>query len=108
MKELPASRNPPHTPFGPGPRPSGKKRQIIWRFFNDRRREWEAAVLPNGGFLPSNLAEQLELRQGGHAIIEADLLDDFAALNLEDGGAGEMHFPACVGRQAADEEVGEG
>jgi hypothetical protein len=50
----------------------------------------EAAVLQNGGFLRSSLAEQAELGQGGHAIIEADFLDDFAALDLEDGGAGKV------------------
>src|SRR5262249_38834349 len=71
----------------------------------------EAAVVADGGLLASlgsNAAEQSELRQGGDPVIAADLLDDLAVPELEDGHAGEVHLPAGLGRQAAGEEVLEG
>ena len=68
----------------------------------------EAVVPANGGFLESNAAEQPELGQGGDPVIQADLLNDPAVPEPEDGHAGEMHLPARVGRQAAGEEVLEG
>jgi hypothetical protein len=37
-----------------------------------------------------------------------DLLDDIAALETQDGGAGEVHLPAGRGRQRADQKVAEG
>ena len=54
-------------------------------------------VLASDGFPGLRLAEQPELGQGGHAVIKADFLDDFAVLELKDGGAGEMHLPARIG-----------
>src|SRR5215469_14533961 len=53
----------------------------------------------------SNGAEQPELRQGGDSVIQADLLDDLAVLEFEDGDAGEVHLPARVGGEAASKEV---
>src|ERR1700730_16314060 len=77
----------------------------FWRSAKARER---AAVLASGGFPGLSLAKQPELGQGGHAVIKPDFLDDFAVLELKDGGAGGVHLPAGVGRQAANEEVVEG
>src|SRR5262249_42646849 len=68
----------------------------------------EAAAPASGGFLGSGGAEQPKLRQGGDPVVQADLLDDLAVLELEDGDAGEVHLPARVRGQAAGEEVLEG
>ena len=68
-------------------------------------RKQEAAVPVNGGFLASNGAEQPKLGQGGNSIIETNLLEDLAILELEDGGAREVHLPARIGGQAANKEV---
>src|SRR6516164_9222214 len=51
---------------------------------------------------------QLKLGQRGHAIVEADLLDDLAADYLQHRRAGKVHLPATPGREAADQEVIEG
>src|SRR5262249_50739158 len=67
-----------------------------------------AAVPTNGGSPGSGGVEQPELGQGGNAVVQADLLDDLAVLELEDGHAGEVHLPARVGGQAAGQEVLEG
>ena len=59
----------------------------------------------NGGVPALNGAEQAQLGQGGNSVIKADLLEDLAILDLEDGGAREVHLPARVGGQAANQEV---
>ena len=41
--------------------------------------------------------DQSKLRQGRHAIVEADLLDNLAVLELQDGRTGELHLASCVG-----------
>ena len=48
---------------------------------------------------------QTELRQGGDAIVEPDLLDDLAVDQLQHGRSRKLHLAAGVGRQAADQEV---
>src|SRR5208337_750981 len=67
-----------------------------------------AAALMNGGFPGSDGTEQRELGQGGDPVIQANLLDDLAVLELEDGDAGEVHRPARVGGQSTGQEVVEG
>src|SRR6516225_4681442 len=52
--------------------------------------------------------DQAELGQGGHAIVEADLLDDFAVDHLQHGRAGKVHLAACRRGESADEEILEG
>ena len=56
----------------------------------------EAAALMNGGFPGSDGMEQPELGQGGHPVIQADLLDDLAVLELQDGRTGELHLAPGV------------
>src|ERR1700737_2735311 len=56
----------------------------------------------------SNDAEQPKLGQRGDPVIETNLLDYLAVLELEDGDAGEVHLPARVGGKAAGEEILEG
>ena len=43
--------------------------------------------------------DQSKLRQGRHAIVEADLLDNLAVLELQDGRTGELHLAPRVGGQ---------
>jgi hypothetical protein len=43
--------------------------------------------------------DQSKLRQGRHAIVEADLLDNLAVLELQNGRAGELHLAPRVGGQ---------
>ena len=56
----------------------------------------------------SGRLDQLKLGQRGHAIVEADLLDNLAADYLQHRRAGEVYLPAGRSRQAADQEVIEG
>src|SRR5215475_1943218 len=56
----------------------------------------------SGGF------EQPKLGHRGHAVIEADLLDDLAIDHLEHSGAGEVHLAAGRSREAANQKVVEG
>ena len=44
------------------------------------------------------LADEAELAECGDAVVEADLLDDEAVLDLQDGSAGEPHHLASVSR----------
>jgi AraC family transcriptional regulator of adaptative response/methylated-DNA-[protein]-cysteine methyltransferase len=71
---------------------------------SEMRRE-EAAAQESDGLLALYGAEQPQLSEGGDSIIETDFLDDLAILDLEDGGAGEVHLPARVGGRAANQEV---
>ena len=61
-----------------------------------------------GGLLRSGRLDQPKLGQCGHAIVEADLLDNLAVDHLQNRSAGKVHFPTGGGREAADEEVIEG
>src|SRR5215475_7876937 len=56
----------------------------------------------------SNDAEKAELGEGGDPIIQTDLLDDLAVLELQDGDPGEVHLPARVGGEATGKEIVEG
>src|SRR5215469_10076942 len=56
----------------------------------------------------SSGAEEPELGQGGDTVVQADLLNDLAVLEFEDGDSGEVHLPARAGGQTAGEEVPEG
>jgi hypothetical protein len=67
-----------------------------------------AAAVVDGGFQQSNGAKQLQLGQDGNSVVQADFLDDLAILEREDGHAREVHLSACVGGQAAGQEIREG
>src|SRR6516162_10264684 len=56
----------------------------------------------------SGRLDQLKLGQRGHAIVEANLLNDLAADYLQHRRAREVHLPAGRSRHAADQEVIEG
>jgi hypothetical protein len=43
--------------------------------------------------------DKSKLCQGRHTIVEADLLDNLAILELQDGRTGELHVAPCVRRQ---------
>ena len=58
-----------------------------------------------GGLLRSGRFDQPKLGQRGHAVIEADLLDDLAVDHLEHRGPGEVHLAAGRSRETADQEV---
>src|SRR6266436_146355 len=68
----------------------------------------QGAALRVTGCLRSNGLDEAELGERRDAIVETDLLDDLAVLETQDGGAGEVHFPAGRGRQRADQKVAEG
>src|SRR5258708_10974721 len=51
--------------------------------------------------------DKSELLQGGHAVVQADFLNDLAIFEAEHGRAGEVHFPAGRGRQRSNEEITE-
>ena len=61
-----------------------------------------------GGLLRSGRLDQPKLGQRGHAVVEADLLDDLAVDHLEHRGAGEVHLAAGRSRETADQKVIEG
>src|ERR1700722_17430427 len=66
----------------------------------------EATVLTNGDLLlASGCPEQAELGRGSDPIVQADLLDDLAVLELENGRASEVHLPARIRGQASGEKV---
>ena len=61
------------------------------------------------GCLRSTGLEEAELGKCRDAIIETDLLDNFAVLETQDSGASEVHLPTGRGRQRADaKEIAEG
>src|ERR1700746_2974440 len=51
--------------------------------------------------------DEPELLQRGDAVVEANFLDDFPVLQLEDGSAGKSHFAPRIRRQGSRQEVGE-
>src|SRR2546426_5131683 len=51
--------------------------------------------------------DESELLEGGHAIIEADFFNDLAIFEPQHGRAGEMHLPACRGRQRSEKKITE-
>src|SRR5215831_10287280 len=53
----------------------------------------------------SGSGDEAELAEHGDAVVEADLLGNEAALNLQNGGAGESHHLAGAGWQRADGHV---
>src|SRR5215831_9379911 len=53
----------------------------------------------------SGSGDEAELAEGGHAVVQADLLGDAAVFHLQDGDAGEPHHLAGAGRQRADGHV---
>src|SRR3984893_18006758 len=55
----------------------------------------------SGGF------QEAELRERGNAVVKADLLQDFAVLDLENGCTSKVHFAARRGWQRSDEEIPE-
>src|SRR5258708_40176503 len=60
------------------------------------------------GRLRSNGLDQAELGERSDAVVETDFLDDLAVLETQYRRAAEVHLPAGLGRQRADEEVVEG
>jgi len=48
-----------------------------------------------------------ELLQGGHAVVQADFLNDLAIFEAEHGRAGEAHYLAGRRRQRSNEEIAE-
>lgn len=61
--------------------------------------------VPAGLDRRSGSLDYAELRKGCDAIVEADLFDDLALLETQNGGAGEAHLPAGRRRQRADQLV---
>src|ERR1700737_3597632 len=55
----------------------------------------------SGGF------QEAELRERGNAVVKADLLQDFAVLDLENGCTSKVHFAARRCWQRSDEEIPE-
>src|SRR6202035_557469 len=51
---------------------------------------------------------KVELGQGRHAVVEANLFDDLAVLELKDGRSGELHLATGVVGQRSCQEVTEG
>lgn len=48
---------------------------------------------------PTVRLDKSKLCQGRHTIVKADLLDNLAILELQDGRTGELHVAPCVRRQ---------
>src|SRR5215831_16912079 len=61
-----------------------------------------------GGLLRSGRLDQPKLGQRGHAVVEADLLDDLAVDHFQHRGAGEVHLPSRRSRKTANQEIIEG
>ena len=55
----------------------------------------------------SGCAYETELCQRRHAVVQADLLCDFAVFETKDGCAGEPHLPASVRRERTLKKVTE-
>ena len=53
----------------------------------------------------SRLANQPQLLQGCHAIIQPNLLGDLAVFDSKNRGFREVHFASRRGRQRTDEKV---
>ena len=56
---------------------------------------------------PSRRADQTQLLQGCHAIIETDFLGNAPVLDAQDRGAAEAHFLARSCRQCAQQKIAE-
>src|SRR5258708_14593887 len=62
----------------------------------------------SGSRLRSDCAYKAELLEGGHAIVQPDLLRDLAVFNPKHRRPGESHLSTGRRRQRPDEEVAEG
>ena len=86
-------------------RPAGMRTRPAWDMrtsFGDPKCEPPMAsgeLLRSGGF------DQPKLGQRSHAVIEADLLHDLTAENLQHCGASEVHFAAGRSGKSADQKV---